>query len=219
MKIMPGEKYGALTVVGVTEDADSSGAKKYLCVCDCGNRVIRTSRYLHRKEAKTKSCGCQRGAANRTHGYSKTDGRLYRIWQAMRWRANTKNIKRVTYRKKDVECCEEWNDYSNFRDWALNNGYNDSLTLDRIDNDGNYCPQNCRWVGLNVQANNKGNNTRVEINGEMKTLAEISREYGINYSTIRSRVSRQHVTGAGVIAPATLTRDEKTGRFIGGYDL
>jgi len=173
-----------------------------------------------RKETATKSCGCKRGKANQKHGYATRKGknRLYRIWEAMRWRANKNNKKAKTYREKGVACCEEWvNSFENFRDWALKNGYDDILTLDRIDNDGDYTPENCRWVNGEVQANNKSNNTIIVVDGQSKTMSEWSKEKGINYSTLRSRYNRQHLTGSDLFADTELTRDSKTGRFVGGY--
>lgn len=218
--ISVGDRIGSLLVVSDTGTKDNQGNKKYLCLCDCGNKVIRTSRYLHRKETYTKSCGCKHGKANQKHGYATRKGknRLYRIWAAMRWRANKNNKRANTYREKGVACCKEWADsFENFRDWALKNGYDENLTLDRIDNDGDYTPENCRWANSEVQANNKSNNTIIVVDGQSKTMSEWSKEKGINYSTLRSRYNRQHLTGSDLFADTELTRDGKTGRFVGGY--
>ena len=85
--------------------------------------------------------------------------------------------------------CDEWkNDYLEFKKWALANGYRDDLTIDRIDNDGNYCPQNCRWVDKFAQQNNKRNNHLLALNGETKTLSQWSRECGLKITTIYMRV-------------------------------
>lgn len=215
--IQIGEKFGSLTVL---KDVTSHGdrMKSFLCCCDCGKEVVRTTRYLHREELVYRSCGCMSHLANVKHGYSKSGERLYSIWQAMRWRSNPKATCMKFYRKNNVKCCEEWNDYENFRNWALENGYEDNLTLDRIDNTGDYSPNNCRWADLYVQANNRNSNTLVTVNGETKTISEWSKEKNINYSTLRSRVNRQHITGEKLFAKCDVTRDEK-GRFVGGYDL
>ena len=214
-----GSKYGALVVVSYTGERDSSGRKKYLCACDCGSMVVRTDRYLTRKGMKTYSCGCKCGESHKTHGYAKTDGRLYRIWRAMRWRSSERNTTDKTYREKGVKCCEEWNDYLNFRNWALNNGYGDNLSLDRINNNGDYSPENCRWADKYTQANNTSANHLITVNGETKTLSEWSDEKGINYSTLRSRVNRSHLTGEAIFSKAEHLRDDVTGKFVGGYDL
>lgn len=217
-RIHVGEKYGALTVL---EDVSNHGdkMKSFLCRCDCGNEIVKTTRYLHREELKYRSCGCMSHLANVKHGYSKSGERLYSIWEGMRWRSNPKATHMKYYRKNNVKCCDEWNDYENFRNWALENGYEENLTLDRIDNNGDYSPNNCRWANVYVQANNRNTNTLVTVNGETKTISEWAKEKNINYSTLRSRVNRQHITGERLFASCDSKRDELTGRFIGGYDL
>jgi hypothetical protein len=92
------------------------------------------------------------------------------------------------YGGRGITLCEEWNDYARFREWSFNNGYADDLTIDRIDVDGNYEPNNCRWVSYKVQANNKRNNHHVVIDGIDHTLAEWSDISGISYSTIIYRL-------------------------------
>ena len=219
-KVLVGEKIGSLTVVADTGMKDKQGNKKYRCICDCGNETVKTSRYLHRKGTLTKSCGCERGKTQQIHGCAQRNGktRLYRIWMAMKWRANNKNKRAKTYREKGVKCCREWMDsFETFKNWALTNGYNDTLTLDRIDNNGDYSPENCRWVGFKAQANTKCNNTIISVNGQAKTISEWAEEKNINYSTLRSRYNRQHLTGSDLFASTEPTRDKKTGRFVGGY--
>ena len=215
--VMIGEKIGLLTVIEEVASKNRN-LKMYLCHCDCGNDVIRSTRYLHRKEQAYFSCGCMSHWASKKHGFSKSGERLYRIWQAMRWRANENNHSYETYRKNNIKCCSEWNDYATFRKWALENGYDDHLTLDRIDNNGDYTPENCRWADHKTQANNKSSNTLVTVNNEIKTISEWADEKNINYSTLRSRVNRQHITGEQLFASCELRRDETTGRFIGGYE-
>lgn len=219
-KISIGDRIDALIVISDTGTADKQGNKYFRCLCDCGNEVVKSSRYLNRADTFTKSCGCCRGKANTKHGYASRSGksRLYRIWRAMKWRANSRNKKAKTYREKGIKCCQEWLDsFESFRDWALNNGYNDTLSLDRIDNYGDYTPENCRWADDQVQANNKSNNTVIIVDEEAKTMSEWAEEKNINFSTLRSRYNRQHVTGNDLFVSAATTRDIKTGRFVGGY--
>lgn len=216
--IIIGEKYGMLKVIEEVQSNDKN-MKMYLCRCDCGKETVKSTRYLHREELGIRSCGCMAHWANVKHGYSKKGERLYRIWQAMRWRVSDNNNSVNAYRKKNIKCCSEWADYTTFRNWALKNGYSDGLSLDRIDNSGDYTPNNCRWADSYVQSNNRGNNTLVTVNGETKTISEWAKEKHINYSTLRSRVNRQHLSGEKLFASCESKRDASTGRFIGGYDL
>lgn len=143
------------------------------------------------------------------------DERLYRIWMAMRARCMCKNLK--TYKRyggRGIKICDEWNDYLVFKEWALSNGYSDHLSIDRINNDGNYEPSNCRWATNKEQANNKRNNHIITINGESHTFAEWSKISGINYSTIRSRINRNKISPEEILLKKKLYRDKKTGKFF-----
>ena len=219
--INPGEEYGNLTIISDTGKRDSSGNIIWLCQCDCGNLIERTSRYLTR-DLSTHSCGCQKGEAQVKHGdkrRGKKQDRLYSIWRGMLWRCNKNNHGRYSYAKKGVSVCDDWFDYTAFKSWALENGYSEGLSIDRIDNSGNYEPDNCRWVTVAGQANNKSNNHLLTHDGKTMTLAEWAKESGINYSTLRSRVNRQGLSMDKALCKNTGTRDSATGRFIGGYDM
>lgn len=137
----------------------------------------------------------------------------------MLWRCNKNNHGRYSYAKKGVSVCDDWFDYTAFKSWALENGYSEGLSIDRIDNSGNYEPDNCRWVTVAGQANNKSNNHLLTHDGKTMTLAEWAKESGINYSTLRSRVNRQGLSMDKALCKNTGTRDSATGRFIGGYDM
>ena len=115
--------------------------------------------------------------------------RLYRIWLNMRNRCNNpKSVKYDAYGGRGITICDQWNDFNQFEQWALSNGYNDWLTIDRIDNDCGYSPNNCRWTTVTEQANNRRSSVRVEYNGESHTLAEWARIVGINYKTLTNRI-------------------------------
>lgn len=139
-----------------------------------------------RKKSKCKGWKVERVGIS-THGETKT--RLHKIWEAMRSRCCDKNHKHFgDYGGRGIHICEEWSDYIHFRNWALNNGYSEDLTLDRIDVNGDYCPENCRWADWEIQQNNKRSNHNLTYGGKTQTISEWSRSTGINKTTIRARI-------------------------------
>jgi len=129
--------------------------------------------------------------------------RIYRIWQAMRYRcSNCTSKSNQYYRDRGVTICDEWlNSFDRFREWSLANGYADDLTIDRIDTFGNYEPSNCRWVTMQVQAENRSNNCIVEVDGKTQTIAAWARETGMYLTTLYNRYSRG-ARGYDVIKPS-----------------
>ena len=186
---LTGNRFGRLTVIGV--DKGRSGRDKYwLCKCDCGNTSVTTTHKL--VNGMTRSCGCyaiERAKENGTkHGWSYT--RLYRIWRGMKERCLNKNSKSYrNYGARGISVYPEWIEFEPFRDWAINNGYMDNLTIERIDVDGNYCPDNCKWATYSDQENNKRNTVRIEYNGETHSISEWSEIVGIGIETIRHRIN------------------------------
>ena len=168
-----GEKYGRLTVVAF--DGIRKRKAYWKCVCDCGLTVVVPGNNL--RTGNTKSCGCLHreavakvGEKNRTHGEGHDNKtRLYTIWCGMRQRCSyPKHVAWKHYGGKGVKVCEEWNDYTAFKAWALANGYTDELSIDRIDPAKDYCPENCRWLtrSENTARANKNHTTRKVIRGE-----------------------------------------------------
>lgn len=145
-----GKRFGRLTVL------EYAGSERWKCVCDCGGTaLVRTNNLIL---GNTRSCGCyQRNVASRVsrkHGDSSMP--LYKVWCSMKQRCCNPNSKAYRdYGGRGIRICDEWVDYEPFREWAMSAGYKQGLTIDRIDNDGNYCPDNCRWVGMSVQNANK----------------------------------------------------------------
>lgn len=181
---LSGKTFGYWTVVKRAENT-KNGSAQWLCKCECGaERVIRAQAL---KNGTTKSCGCHKNDYNRTHGGKGT--RLYECWRHMRYRCeNPSNQAYEYYGGRGVSVCEEWHDFASFRQWALANGYDDSLTIDRIDVDGNYEPSNCRWAGSKTQMNNRRNTRHYEMDGKSLTLSEWSRLTGIPSTTIYKRM-------------------------------
>lgn len=132
------------------------------------------------------------------HGMNGT--RMNSIWANMRGRCNCPTNKDYAdYGGRGIKCCEEWNEFINFYNWSMENGYSDKLSLDRIDVDGNYEPSNCRWITMNEQQRNKRNNFRVEFKGKMMTAGEISKITGVSFSKIYTR-ARKGFNGEDLIA-------------------
>ena len=120
--------------------------------------------------------------------------RLYGVWCGMVHRCHSKDSYVKGYWSRGITVCDEWrNNFESFHDWAIANGYDETApeskcTLDRIDVNGNYCPENCRWVDRKVQANNRTNNRLLTHNGKTQTMKQWAEEFGINYQTLVSRI-------------------------------
>ena len=181
-----GMRFGKLVVQRLHHK--DNGTVWWECLCDCGKlKVVRASCL---RQGTVQSCGCMLRAAHVTHGDSRT--RLHNIWLNMKGRCTNPNHPRYHhYGGRGITVCAEWsNSFAAFRDWALDNGYRDDLSIDRINNDGNYCPENCRFTNLIQQANNKSNNYHITYNGRTQTINEWAREFGISVKTLRSRLER-----------------------------
>lgn len=115
--------------------------------------------------------------------------RLYGIWSRMRQRCRDPHCKEyINYGGRGIKVCKEWEDYDVFHSWAMGHGYDDALTIERIDVNGDYCPQNCKWITRDAQARNKRNSRKITYKGETKVLAEWARTIGIEHSLLRYRL-------------------------------
>lgn len=197
---LTGQKFGRLTVLHL-QDTDTR--KTYwICKCDCGNlKSVRSDSLL---DGSIKSCGClkveqdKKNLVNpsmiKSYAFGEKYGtkRIYHIWQGMKARCG--NVHSPCYERyggRGIQVCEEWeNDFLKFYEWAMKNGYDDSLTIDRIDNNGNYEPQNCRWVDSRAQAMNRRSNVNITIGNSTRTLMEWCEIFKLNYGTVKARFKR-----------------------------
>ena len=194
MEDLSGKRFGRLTVIRY-DHSDSRHESMWLCECDCGNKTVVTRDRLLR--GITKSCGCYHRdrtiECNTTHGLRNT--KLYAVWDSMIRRCENKNNQRYhCYGDRGISVCGEWHKFENFYNWAMSNGYENGLTLDRKNNDGNYCPENCRWIDNLTQQNNRGDTCYITYNNITHSRAEWARILGVRYETLRYRISRGNMS-------------------------
>lgn len=209
---MIGQKFGRLTVIEELPER-KHGSRVYRCKCDCGNIINARKDML--KNGNTRSCGClQRekardiAKAKSTHGKSKT--RLYNIYYHIINRCYRKNEPNYeNWGGRGIKVCNEWkDDFMTFHNWAIDNGYREGLSIDRIDNDKGYSPDNCRWTTNKQQSNNRRSNIFLEYEGKTQTIMQWSEELGNKYGTM---IARYH---AGWPAKEILFGKEKKSEFI-----
>lgn len=134
--------------------------------------------------------GIHSGKDNNLYVHGGTGTRIHNIWLSMRERCNRVNHPWYkAYGGRGIKICEEWDDFSKFRKWAMANGYSNELTIDRIDCNGNYEPNNCRWATMKEQQNNKRNNRIIEYKGKKYTLTQLAEKIGINKTTLKERLN------------------------------
>ena len=182
-----GKKVNSLNIISYyTKEKDRQ--KYFICKCDCGKCLdVRVANIVNNSQ---KSCGCYK--YNFKNGYSHS--RLYPIWKELNARCyNPKNKRYKVYGEKNIKVCDEWkNDFMTFRKWAYENGYDENAprgvcTLDRIDNDGDYKPSNCRWVSYSRQQRNTNKTYMFEYKGIKKPLIDWAEEFNLPYNTIKWR--------------------------------
>ena len=157
------------------------------------------------------------GSKNPNYKDGRKKTRLYRIYHNMKTRCyNSKSAAYDRYGARGITVCDEWkDDFQAFYDWSMSHGYADNLTIDRIENDGNYEPGNCRWVTMKEQSNNRNRNHVVRIGDDVKTLQEWCDEYNITYQTVQDRLKR----GWNEIDAIMLPVQTKFKRKVVQYDI
>ena len=185
-----GQKFERLTVEEWIPAHDNI-CGKWKCRCNCGNLVLVPTHSL--KSGNTKSCGCFRKGIIKPRSFEgeytdKHRPRLYWTWINMIRRCeNPKAPDYYRYGAIGITVCEEWHDLPTFLNWAYTHDWQEGLTLDRINNNGNYEPENCRWADVFTQGNNRRTNTLWEYNGKTMTLAQWSRKTGLSSETLLHR--------------------------------
>ena len=186
-----GKKFGKLTVIK-NVGIDKKYNTLWLCKCDCGNEKI-VARYKL-TIGNTKSCGCLKkqhcSNLHKIHGLSNT--KIGYTWRGMKSRCyNPKNENYKNYGGRGIKVCDEWlNDFMNFYNWSINNGYKEDLSIDRINSDGNYEPNNCRWIPWKEQTRNTRRNRMITYNNETHCLAEWAEILGIDYSKLKNKINK-----------------------------
>ncbi|MGR6911783.1 hypothetical protein RCJ96_22895 [Bacillus sp. BSL6] len=190
-KDLTGKKFNRLTVIkkfGLNKHKKIT----WLCCCDCGTKKVVLGASL--VNGQTKSCGClqKEKVTNRNYKHGKSCSRLYRIWRNMKDRCTNPNRPDYqNYGARGIRVCNEWfNNFQLFYDWSMNNGYEDNLSIDRIDGNEGYRPNNCRWATSKEQARNIRTNVVTSVNDESLTLSEIAEKYTVNYDAVKTRYKK-----------------------------
>ena len=198
-KDIKGNRYGRLLVLESIPERNNNMSVLWRCRCDCGNIIVVPTAYL--TSGNTKSCGCLQIdntiKASLKHGFvvGGEIEKLYHIWLGMKQRCSNPKCKEYdNYGGRGITVCDEWkNDYAAFRQWAYSNGYDKTknkkeCSIDRIDNNKGYSPDNCRWADSYTQANNKNNNVCITYNNMTHTISEWSQITGISREVIKGRL-------------------------------
>lgn len=191
---MIGRKFGKLTVLELSEyRGKNSRDNYYLCQCDCGSESFETlGTALRRTNKPTLNCRDCGNKKKQKYGNKVKGTKLYKAWDAMKQRCyNERNNFYFRYGGRGIIICNEWlneNGFINFMNWSLENGFDENKSIDRIDNDGNYEPSNCRWTDMKTQGNNKSINKIIEYDGIRKTMSQWAEEYEIPYGTFVKRL-------------------------------
>jgi len=208
-----GLHFGRLTVIGKEPQRKENKPYKFfwLCLCECGTTKLIDGKYL--RNGDTQSCGCRKIDSTKMrftkHGAKKgrKASRLYSTWQNMLTRCRNKNSGcSQHYLQRGISVTEEWEKFIPFRDWAVSNGYTDDLEIDRIDNNGPYSPENCRWVIHAINVANRNCVPQISAFGEKKSRAEWHRDYRcvVPYTTLVDRLNHEWIAEWAISTPSRM---------------
>lgn len=200
--LKPGDKFGRWTVL-----SESDKRCHHKCICECG--TIKDVADTHLRKGTSQSCGClHRDNVTKYSVPGGSNSRIYDIWNGIKSRCyNPKNKSYEHYGGAGIKMCDDWcNNYEAFWIWAINNGYDDSLTIDRVDCKGDYCPENCRWVDWITQENNRSFNHMIEYDGKTHSLSEWSRLLGFEYDFIKRRLAYGFTFEEALAVPKGMSR-------------
>lgn len=189
---LTGKRFGRLQVI--KRVGSKCGHSLWLCKCNCGAETYVTACAL--RKGDTVSCGCWKDeqTAKRNVKHKHSSSRLYAVWKGIKQRCNNPNHSSyANYGGRGIKMCKEWENFSEFEKWAMEHGYDKDAsfgkcTIERIDNNGPYCPDNCRFATWNEQQNNSRNNHRITISGETHTLTEWCDKMGLKPTTVLRRI-------------------------------
>ncbi len=188
----------------VIKRVDQKTPIRWLCQCECGN--FKEVYATHLRSGNTRSCGClareiavkmghQRDIGKRSFKHGDFGTKLYGIWAGMKRRCYNRNTKYYAdYGGRGIKVCEEWKEYINFKQWAVSAGYKEGLTIERINVDFDYSPDNCKWISIHEQNLNKRNSVRIEYQGKIYSIKEIAAITGLKERTIKGRYERGWTT-------------------------
>lgn len=184
---LTGKRFGRILVLSRAVTRSNKGTR-WKCKCNCGKIFFVRSWSL--RNGLSTSCGCYSAELKYKHG--REPKKLYYVWHHMKDRCFNPNNKRYHhYGGRGITVCDEWrSDFVAFREWSLANGYREGLTIDRIDNNGNYQPENCRWITNFEQQSNKSNNRFITAHGETHTISEWARILNVNPKALHHRFAR-----------------------------
>ena len=202
-----GQRYEKLVAMFPVDGRTRNGGYIWRFKCDCGREKDIPANSV--RSGSVKSCGC--GYKHRLN----KDKRLFDIWVNMRQRCENEKVPHYQrYGGRGISVCSEWQDFDRFKKWSTENGYNDLLQIDRIDNDGNYMPNNCRWVTARQQQRNRGNNHMLTYKGQTLCIAEWGEVLGISQHAIMLRINRYgYTTEEALTKPVRKSAAKKEGRL------